>query len=125
MSINDYYQIDGMAINHKDDNDLILLINDDLNWKVADDLFHLQALQSKIHAYIGYIKSKQYNHAYPDQNFDKFTIDIHMNSHPSDAGVRFLDMVNRDLEKENIQVIVAIEEDTSYDDFNPSFGWGC
>ena len=122
MSVSDYYQIDGMAINHKDNNDLILLINDPMNWNVSDDISHLKTLQNKINAYVGFIDSKQYKHNYPDSEFNKFTIDIHMNSHPSDMGIKFLDMVNKDLKKDNIQVIVAIEEDTSYDDFNPSFG---
>lgn len=122
MSVNDYYQIDGMAINHNDEKDLILLINDPMSWKSSNDISHLQTLQNKINAYVGFINSSQYKHNYPGHDFTKFTIDIHMNSHPSDIGIKFLDMVNKDLSKDNIQVIVAIEEDTSYDDFNPSFG---
>ncbi len=110
MAINEYYQVDGLGINNKNESDLILLINDNLGWNPSEEKQHLEHLQNKINAYVDYIHGKQYNHQYPNMNFDEFTIDIHMNSHPTDLGIKFLDIVNKDLKKYNIKVIVAIEE---------------
>ncbi|WP_100065842.1 DUF6572 domain-containing protein [Miniphocaeibacter massiliensis] len=110
MSIIDYYQVDGLGINNNNEKDLIMLINDNLSWDEESEKDHLEHLQNKINAYVNYVKTQQYKNAYPDLELDEFTIDIHMNSHPSDLGVKFLDMVNRDLIKYNIKVIVAIED---------------
>ncbi len=112
MSVIDYYQVDGLGINNNNENDLILLIHDNLGWDEESEKGHLDHLQNKINAYVKFIETKQYEHSYPNMNLNEFTIDIHMNQHPSDMGVKFLDLVNRDLQKNNIKVIVAIEDDS-------------
>lgn len=111
MSIVDYYQVDGLGINNRDENDLIMLIQDNLSWN--DEKIHIQHLQKKIAAYVNYIKSKQYENAYPNMEINKFTIDIHMTEYPTDAGIKFLDIVNKDVIKDNIQVIVAVENNSN------------
>ncbi|MDL2310567.1 hypothetical protein LJC13_01150 [Peptostreptococcaceae bacterium OttesenSCG-928-C18] len=113
MSVIDYYQVDGLGINNNNEKDLIMLIQDNLSWDEVNEKAHLEHLQNKINAYVNFIKTNQYKNSYPDLDVDEFTIDIHMNEHPTDLGVTFLDMVNRDLAKENIKIIVAIEEEPS------------
>ena len=119
MSIIDYYQVDGLGLNRNNENDLIMLIHDNLSWDEESEKAHLEHLQNKINAYVNFIRTEQYKHSYPNSDLTEFTIDIHMNAHPSDLGVKFLDMVNRDLAKDKIKVIVAIE------DLSNSGGWGC
>lgn len=109
MAITDYYKIDGLGISNKNNEELILLITDNLSWE--DERIHLQHLQNKISAYINYIKTKQYKNSYPDMDIEKFTIDIHMEQYPTNAGIQFLDIVNKDIIKDNIQITVDIKNE--------------
>lgn len=122
MAVNEYFQVDGLGVNNKNESDLILLINDTLNWVTDDEKQHLEHLQNKINAYVEYIRGEQYKHVYPNGEFNEFTIDIHMNSYPTELAIKFFDMVNGDLEKENIKVIVAIDESSQEEP--TSCGWG-
>jgi len=52
----------------------ILFVFDHLNWDNPGE--HLQLLQDKINAYLGFIESGQYGEQAPNQKFDKFIIRV-------------------------------------------------
>ncbi|MDF2905374.1 MAG: hypothetical protein K0R34_695 [Herbinix sp.] len=106
MSVVDVNKIDGIAVNSNDDNRLMLLITDHLDWTKEYD--HLLLLQKKINAYISFLESEQYREIYPEKQFFTYIIEIHFKYGRTPNCIKFIDTINKQLSTSNI-LIEAIE----------------
>lgn len=99
MSVVEHGLVDGIAL----DNDrLILLISDHLEWKLEYD--HLIDLQAKINAYVEFCDSKQYKKVYPHAQINSAVIQIQFLYEPTSAAVDFLSKVQAQLCKDGIVI---------------------
>ena len=110
MSVLDKNVIDGVAVD--DNNKLILLLSDHLNWK--DEYWHLINLQEKINHYITYIETKQYKKIYPNYEIKDVVIDIHLMHFVTSKCFEFINSVNATLSEatnngELINIIVILK----------------
>jgi hypothetical protein len=101
--------VDGIAIGD-DKKTLIMLITDHLNWEGEFEFDHLVILQDKINSYARFIESNQYVDVYPDTAFNKFCIEMHFMHKLKDNGVKFIDVVNKQLSPANIEIVPIIIE---------------
>lgn len=95
MSVMSKNKVDATAIT-SDHKCLILSIDDNLDWK--NEKSHLQVLQEKLDAYVGFIDTKQYSVRYPDIEFEEIIIEVRFKKHPiPEQCVSFLTAVNKQL----------------------------
>lgn len=102
MSVVDIDKIDGIGISIEDENKLILLITDHLDW--TNEYEHLIQLQNKINAYISFLESEQYKDVYPDKQFSTYCIEVHFKYEMTSNCIKFIDTVNKQLSTINITI---------------------
>ena len=100
MSVKQIDTLDAMGID--EDGNLVLLIVDDLRWLNIKK--HLSYLQDKINSYVSFIENKQFYETYRDKNINSYVIKIEFLYVIPMRTVRFLDIVNEQLNKYNIYV---------------------
>ena len=103
MSILEKDILDGVAISKKDNN-LILFLSDELDFK--DEYNHLLLLQDKINSYIAYIETEQYKEEYPDYLFNDIIVEIHFKYEPTNNCKHFIEVVNSIIEKYNMKCVI-------------------
>jgi hypothetical protein len=89
MSIEDKNNIDGIAISKDDEQKLMLLVTDHLDWQ--NEYEHLILLQDKINAYIGFLEIEQYKEVYPEKVFTLFCIEVHFKYETTNNCVKFIE----------------------------------
>lgn len=102
MSILETDKIDAMGIS-KDGKGLRLMLADHLDWE--NEAEHLNLLQDKINAYLGYIESNQYTQTYPDKSFEYYIIDVRFAYEATENCIKFFEVINNQLKEFNIQVV--------------------
>lgn len=105
MSVVETNKIDG-AGKGKENGELMLLITDHLDWE--DEYAHLEILQEKINAYLGFIESRQYEAIYPNDSFEKCVIVIHFKYGISENCSKFLNVVSNQVKEFNIEIRTEI-----------------
>ena len=105
MSVIEVDKIDAMGIS-KDGKGLILMLVDHLDWD--DEGSNLLVLQDKINAYLGFIESNQFLDTYPDVKFEYFVIDVHFKFKITENCVKFINVINKQLEINKIKVVENI-----------------
>ncbi|QIK63242.1 hypothetical protein G7068_08555 [Leucobacter viscericola] len=90
MSVAEPDVIDGAGIGSQ--GELRLLITDHLPWDGFEDFEyeHLELLQNKINAYLGYIESRQFEQNFPERHFERFVIEVAFQHEPTAACTKFL-----------------------------------
>ena len=94
--------VDGIATFVGDDGEekLALLIKDKMEWKEEDK--HIELLQEKINAYLGFIESKQYQETYEGKDFSDVTIELHFKHGVTDKCMKFLQYAAEQIKEEKI-----------------------
>ena len=105
MSVVETNKIDAMGIS-KDKRSLILMLSDHLDWE--NEANHLYLLQEKINAYLGFIETKQYEKIYSNK-FESYIIDIRSKFAETGNCRKFIEVVNRQIDKYGISIIVSVE----------------
>ncbi|QJP13733.1 hypothetical protein G3545_08720 [Starkeya sp. ORNL1] len=90
MSVDDLQVIDAVATDAHDGT-IMLVIFDGWDW--SDEWEHLNVLQDKINAYLGFVESGQIYEEYPAAVGRKLRIDIFAMLPMPDIGIRFLEQV--------------------------------
>jgi len=70
----------------------------------------LNILQDKINTYLSYINSKQYADVYPGKDFSKYLINIYFLHQLTDNFKKYIDVVNRQLSVDNIEVVPEVSK---------------
>ena len=104
MAITEVNQIDAIG---KENKNLRLVIIDFLNWEYED--MHLEMLQDKINNYLMFIEKKQYMEDYGD-DFEKKIIDIRFKHGITANGVKFINAVSSQINKEDIFINIHLPE---------------
>ena len=106
MSVVDVDKVDGIGMD-EDENTVALMISDHLDWK--DEYVHLEILQDKINAYLGFIESGQLQQVYPNKKIKEYVIEIFFQYSVPDSCSRFLKTVADQLEEHNIYIQASYE----------------
>ena len=93
--ISDADNVDALGID-PDSGDALLVITDDLDW--SDPVAHLNALQAKIGAYLGFINTGQFEAALPESAGRKRRIAVIQQYEPPLQIVPILDQLGDQLE---------------------------
>jgi hypothetical protein len=93
--ISDADTVDALGID-PDSGDALLIISDDLDW--LDPVAHINALQAKIGAYLGFIQTGQFEAALPESAGRKRRIAIIQQYEPPIQIVPILDQLGDQLE---------------------------
>ena len=93
--ISDADTVDALGIN-PDSGDALLVISDDFDW--SDPVAHINALQAKIGAYLGFIQTGQFEAALPESAGRKRRIAIIQQYEPPIQIVPILDQLGDQLE---------------------------
>ena len=93
--IGDADTVDALGID-PDSGDALLVISDDLDW--SDPVAHINALQAKIGAYLGFIQTGQFEAALPESAGRKRRIAIIQQYEPPIQIVPILDQLGDQLE---------------------------
>jgi hypothetical protein len=93
--ISDADTVDALGID-PDSGDALLVISDDLDW--SDPVAHINALQAKIGAYLGFIQTGQFEAALPESAGRKRRIAIIQQFEPPIQIVPILDQLGDQLE---------------------------
>ena len=93
--ISDADTVDALGID-PDSGDALLVISDDLDW--SDAVAHINALQAKIGAYLGFIQTGQFEAALPESAGRKRRIAIIQQYEPPIQIVPILDQLGDQLE---------------------------
>ena len=93
--ISDADTVDALGID-PDSGDALLVISDDLDW--SDAVAHINALQAKIGAYLGFIQTGQFEAALPESAGRKRRIAIIQQFEPPIQIVPILDQLGDQLE---------------------------
>jgi len=88
MSIENESVVDGMGLDHAT-GDVVLTISDHLDW--ADSRAHLQMLERKVNAYLGFFESGQLLERMPEAAGRKLKIDIYHQFAPPPDVANILD----------------------------------
>ena len=109
MIVLDSNVVDDMATFVDDDGEkkLALLIKDKMNWD--DESKHIELLQEKINAYLGFIESKQFQETYEGEEFSDFTIELHFKFGVTDKCMKFLQCAAEQIKKEKIFISIYDE----------------
>ena len=86
---------------------LALLIKDKMDW--SDEAKHVELLQEKINAYLGFIESKQYQETYVGKEFSDITIELHFKHGVPDKCMRFLQYAAEQIQDEKIYISIFDE----------------
>lgn len=73
MSICEIDVVDGAGVQN---DSLILMITDHLDWISIDEGTHMNMSVKKINAYLDFIEGRQYQNTYPNITFKRFIIDV-------------------------------------------------
>jgi len=95
MGIDNPEAVDALGID-PDTGDALLVITDDLDW--SDPVAHLNALQAKIGAYLGFIQTGQFEASLPESAGRKRRIAVIQQFEPSIQMVPILDQLGEQLE---------------------------
>lgn len=95
MGIDNPEAVDALGID-PDTGDALLVITDDLDW--ADPVAHLNALQAKIGAYLGFIQTGQFEAALPESEGRRRRIAVIQQFEPPIQLVPILDQLGDQLE---------------------------
>lgn len=95
MSIENPDAVDALGID-PDTGDALLVITDDMDW--ADPVAHLNALQAKIGAYLGFISTGQLETSLPEAEDRKRRIAVIQQFEPPIQVVPILDQLGAQLE---------------------------
>ena len=101
MSIFEFNIVDGAGIQN---DSLILMITDHLDWTSIDEETHMNMLVKKINAYLDFIEGKQYQNTYPNIAFKKFIIDIRCKYEMPTKCVQYLEKANEKIKALNTQI---------------------
>ena len=96
MSICEFNIVDGAGIQN---DSLVLMITDHLDWTSVDEETHMNMLVKKINAYLDFIEEKQYQNTYPNIAFKKFIIDIRCKYE-----IHYLERANENIKALNTQI---------------------
>mgnify|MGYP000912261744 CR=1 FL=1 len=91
MSICEFNVVDGAGVQN---DSLILMITDHLDWISIDEETHMNMLVKKVNAYLDFIEGKQYRNTYPNIAFEKFIIDIRCKYEMPAKCVHYLEKAN-------------------------------
>ena len=75
----------------------VLTIQDHWDWEV--DFDHVQVLEDKLNAYLGFIEGGQMEELYPASARLPLEIDIQFQFAPSELGLQFLDAAKKTIEE--------------------------
>lgn len=114
MAITDGDVIDGMAVERRDKT-LILEIYDHLDFEGAFEWDHITLLQDKLNTYLWYIDSRQYADVYPDEQFERFVINVHFLYEITDNCRKYIDVSNQKLSASNIKILPHFKKKESSD----------
>jgi len=87
MTIENPNVVDGMGLS-KEDGKAALMIYDHLGWD--DEKRHIEILENKINAYLGFIRSGQIIEEFPESDGREIRVDLILQHEPSELGFRFL-----------------------------------
>ena len=104
MSILDFKKVDAIAQKNSDKSTVVMLITDHLNWEQEYD--HLIVLQEKINNYLGFIQSGQGEQMFKDAIIKRYEILISFLYPITENCKKFIDSINQQLVKQNIQIII-------------------
>lgn len=107
MSVIDKKTIDSIAVT--DDEGIILLITDHLEWK--DEYNHLVILQEKINAYISFLESGQYKDIYNNEEFRYGIIEIHFKYKLTEKANQFLRTVQNQISEIGLMIQYLVSEE--------------
>jgi hypothetical protein len=93
------------AIGVDEEQNVVLTIFDHLEWEMED---HLQILQDKINAYLGFVEDGELVENYPDAKGRRVAINIMAQFEPNEEGVDFLDKVKTILEEAGYQLFFQV-----------------
>lgn len=88
MSICEFDVVDGAGVQN---DSLILMITDHLDWISIDEETHMNMLVKKINAYLDFIEGRQYQKTYPNIAFKRFIIDVRCKYEVPAKCVRYLE----------------------------------
>ena len=100
MSILEVNQLDGVGLDERNDERLLLFISDHLDWKDEDS--HIELLNEKLNNYYHYIMSGQYKSQW--RQVSEFVICIAFQYGLSDNADKFLGVVAERLATKNIYI---------------------
>ncbi len=95
MSVSDAGSVDAVGID-PETGDAMMVILDDLDW--ADPVAHLNALQAKIGAYLGFMNTGQLDEAMPEAAGRKRRIAVFQQYEPPEGMMQILDQLGEQLE---------------------------
>lgn len=105
MSICEFDVVDGAGVQN---DSLILMITDHLDWISIDEETHLNMLVKKVNAYLDFIEGKQYQNTYSNIAFKKFIIDVRCKYEMPAKCVRYLEKVNEKIKALNTQIRLQV-----------------
>lgn len=94
MAVSDPATVDAVGLD-PDTGDAMMVISDDLDW--SDAMAHINALQAKIGAYIGFMNSGQLDEALPEAVGRKRRIAIFQQYEPPGPMMQILDQLGEQL----------------------------
>lgn len=105
MSICEFNVVDGAGVQN---DSLILMITDHLDWISIDEETHMNMLVKKVNAYLDFIEGKQYRNTYPNIAFEKFVIDIRCKYEMPAKCVHYLEKANEKIKPLKAQIKLQI-----------------
>ncbi len=99
MSIDNPNAVDAIGID-PDSGDALLVITDDMDW--SDPVAHINAMQAKIGAYLGFINTGQFDAALPEAEGRKRCIAVIQQFEPPIQMIPILDQLGEQLEAFNV-----------------------
>jgi len=100
MSVSDPSSVDAVGIDPETGHAL-LIISDDLDW--SDPVAHINALQAKIGAYLGFLNTGQFEATLPDAAGRRRKIGIVQQFEPPPQAAEILDQLGAQLEAFDVE----------------------
>ncbi|WP_263410092.1 DUF6572 domain-containing protein [Terriglobus tenax] len=94
MAVDEPNKVDQVSVT--EDGAYVLTIKDHWDWVV--DFDHVQVLEDKLNAYLGFIESGEMAEHYPASQQLPTEIDIHFEFAPSELGLQFLEAAKQTIE---------------------------
>lgn len=105
MSICEFDVVDGAGVQN---DSLILMITDHLDWISIDEETHMNMLVKKINAYLDFIEGRQYQKTYPNIAFKRFIIDVRCKYEVPAKCVRYLEKANENIKPLKTQIRLQV-----------------
>lgn len=105
MSICESNIVDGAGVQN---DSLILMITDHLDWISVDEETYMNMLVKKINAYLDFIEGKQYQNTYPNIAFKRFIIDVRCKYEMPAKCVRYLEKANEKIKPLKTQIRLQV-----------------